>query len=206
MKRKLVTFGIAFLLCIGMVGAGFASWLITADVTNEVAGNIEVQTVTDKRLKMTTTLSADTQSVIFGGKAGSYTYDWLKHDGNEEQLDITFTVKVDNYDALKNETVTFVVELTAPDLGNYAVKPTTDNVLEWDDFVASESAEDTSATATVTLSYTWGSTFGGKNPLEFYNSQEYSVDLGNAAYAAINALSAINTEAGFVVTITGSVA
>lgn len=208
MKRKLVTLGIAFLLCIGMVGAGFASWLITADETVAVNGNITVETVADKRLEMTAT-PTDGLSVVFGGDTNTpATQGWLKYTGDVAQMDIQFTVNVANYAALVDDNVTFTIAVTAADgtaldLGDYVNLPDTTDKLTWDMLK-------TDGTENITLSFTWGDAFkpkggtAGVNPLAYYNAQTYTKSLGDAAETALNALHAFNTK-GFKVTVTGKV-
>ena len=182
MKRKLITLGMTFLLCVGMIGAGFASWLITGDVTSEVAGN-----------------------VVFGGETNDRgTQGWLKYDGEVAQMDITFDVEVTNYTDLENEAVTFAIELTdangaALNFDDYVNLPTIDeNVLTWD--MLKDDGK-----ATVTLKFTWGSKFGNVNPLTYYTDLGYSDDNATLAYSALTTLYGFNGE-GFKVTITGTVA
>ena len=70
MKGKLVTMAVSFLLCVGMVGAGFASWVITNTATDSADGKIAVDTVVDKRLK----LDIDEESVIDANKTDLAVY------------------------------------------------------------------------------------------------------------------------------------
>jgi hypothetical protein len=51
-KTKLITMAVSFLLTVGMIGAGFASWIISSDVAKEETGKIKVEEVIDSRLKL----------------------------------------------------------------------------------------------------------------------------------------------------------
>lgn len=53
-KNNLVTMGVSFLLCVGMVGAGFASWVISAGVEEDLESTVKVESVIDQRLKIAT--------------------------------------------------------------------------------------------------------------------------------------------------------
>ena len=54
-KSKLITMAVSFLLTIGMIGAGFAAWVITAPTVKETEGSVSVDTVIDKRVKFNIT-------------------------------------------------------------------------------------------------------------------------------------------------------
>ena len=79
MKGKLVTMAVSFLLCVGMVGAGFASWVITSKTQETATGNIQVDDVVDKRIKI-----ADKDftgvNVYFGAPSETMENAWLLND------------------------------------------------------------------------------------------------------------------------------
>ena len=51
-KGKLITMAVSFLLTVGIVGAGFAAWVISADVVKEATGTVTVEEVIDKRMEI----------------------------------------------------------------------------------------------------------------------------------------------------------
>ena len=54
MKKKTLAGLISSLICISLIGVGFASWVITGDDTNEQAtGTITTETVSDSSVKIT---------------------------------------------------------------------------------------------------------------------------------------------------------
>lgn len=116
-KNNLVTMGVSFLLCVGMVGAGFASWVISADVNEDLNSTVKVEEVIDRRLVLTTsTKNAEGSGELwdadlyFGAPKDNATapdgytsnqYSWLSNNGTEkEDLDVYVEVVL-NYDNLK---------------------------------------------------------------------------------------------------------
>jgi hypothetical protein len=202
MKRKLVTLGIAFLLCIGMVGAGFASWVVTNNVTKTVDGQISVESVVDARLDLTVEVAKDSdgQSLIFGGDGVTYVNPWLLYTGKTQDLTVDVTLTLNNYATLKAAVdakeiggVSLKVSLaekgTAGNLAtavtnSYIVLPT--NMSGENLTLASFTpvTETDKATATVTFTFAWGSAFANGNPLAKYNALPYSDSVATEAYNA----------------------
>ena len=48
--------------------------------------------------------------------------------------------------------------------------------------------------------FTWGTAFGGKNPIDFYNASQYTNELGDSAFDALEALKALD-EAKYVLKV-----
>ena len=194
MKGKLVTMAVSFLLCVGMVGAGFASWIITNTAKDEAEGTIAVDTVVDKRLQLDIDETSTKLGVYFGSPATQSTTNdkpWLLNNSEEKEM-LTATVVVDlNGENLKklassNESKTATVKLTAKleipannDAYNTAVQynlitvPTTLVVEQ------TVTATETSANQEVTFTFDfgWGSYFtiseDGQNkivnPYKYFN-------------------------------------
>ena len=55
-------------------------------------------------------------------------------------------------------------------------------------------------TLNITVTFDWGTAFGGENPYTYYNNQAYTEDLATAAQAALNAVNALK-DAGYSLTI-----
>lgn len=187
MKRKTLTLILCLLTVMSLVGVGFASWVISANDSEVVNGNIVVDTVTDNRLDLTAPQTAD--DLVFCGEPDGYaapTGAWLTFDGEEKETVLTVTVACTV--ALKggnplatNGTVTEGKTRVGVALGatfapaeNAALAKaiaqgcltlTKDAVLE--DITLS--SDKTTLTFNVVVEYEWGAAFGNKNPFEFYN-------------------------------------
>ena len=151
-KNNLVTMGVSFLLCVGMVGAGFASWVISADVTEEGESTVSVEEVIDQRLNtMIVATNQDSEGwnkgndseawnadLHFGAPkiAESFQNPWLSNvGGKEEDLDVYLGVVFDyrNVEALKEDfsyiQLTFDLDTTdlldsyAPTKDSYIIEP-----------------------------------------------------------------------------------
>jgi hypothetical protein len=232
-KSKLITLAVSFLLTIGMIGAGFAAWVISAPTQETVEGTVTVDTVVDKRIQLSdpvTTLAG----VTFGAPTTSST-GWLTHEGTVKQdLVSEFSFNITNQKALfeagvEQITLTFALNtenLTSYVTSNYITLPATANVKVG----TAEATDATSVTIditdsadpiSVTVKYTfgWGNAFGGNNtnPYTFfagkepndpsnYTDPETEKTLGWADFAlkALNEIAAMNAKK-FGVTVTASV-
>ena len=234
MKRRIITIAVSFLLCIGMIGAGFAAWIITGNTQVEESGNIQVEKVEDNRLNMTLAWKGDKNTIIYGHDGVTYSGGWLANDGAEQILEVTLVITLNNYADIKtkldNNTLTsFSIEFgwkdtemtkytTARDEGLVGALPTPDAV-EFTDFNAvtitegagEEAVEKTIYQTEVTFTFTWGSDFiptgesEAVNPMAYYNGQEYTATLADAAKANLEKLYALNGET-YKLVVTGEVA
>ena len=159
-------------------------------------------------------------SITYGPKAGDYTYDWLTYDENDatESLTVTLVLTLENYASLKSSqeattisdiSIAFAWEeaqmteyIAARDTDKVVGALPTANALTLASF--SDADEDGVYTATVTFTFAWGEAFGGKNPMEYYNNQEFTNDLATEATENLTKLYALNA-AGFKLNLTGSV-
>lgn len=223
MKRRIVTIAVSFLLCIGMIGAGFAAWVITGNTDSEQTGNIQVQDVVDNRLDLSYSWK-DGNTVTYGPKAGSYTYSWLTYDAGDpvESLSVTLVLTLNNYEALStsqtNGTINDIsISFSWDDTKNadYANARDVDKVVGALPTVSgltlasfTDADSDGVYTAEVTFTFVWGEAFteGGVavNPMQYYNNQEYSATLADQAKANLQNLYKLNAK-GYVVDLTGSV-
>ena len=220
MKRRIVTIAVSFLLCIGMIGAGFAAWVITGNTDTDASGNIQVNAVVDNRLVLAVSWQDSKDSITYGPKAGDYTYDWLTYDENDdtESLTVTLVLTLNNYTSLKSsQEATTISDISIAfawdeaQMTKYVAARDTDkvvgalptaNALTLASF--SDADQDGVYTATVTFTFAWGEAFGGKNPMEYYNNQEFTNDLATEATQNLTKLYALNA-AGFKLNLTGSV-
>ena len=228
MKRRIITIAVSFLLCIGMIGAGFAAWIITGNTQVEESGNIQVEKVEDNRLNMTLAWKDSKSTIVYGHDGVTYSGGWLANDGAEQILEVTLVITLNNYADIKtkldNNTLTsFAIEFgwkdtemtkytTALSEGLVGELPVPEDV-EITDFNAvtitegegEEAVETTVYQTEVTFTFAWGTAFGGNNPMAYYNGQEYTATLADAAKANLEKLYALNGET-YKLVVTGKVA
>ncbi len=218
MKRRTLTMVVGLLLCLSLIGVGFAAWVISVDDVQEVSGTIQVDEVHDQRLKVT--IGAVSNNIIFGTpETMSATNPWLTNkNGAQEQLTATFTVKVE-YESGAAFTAASDIKLTLTDdietvaadalTANYI----TESVSGADSGVLAEDKK--SITYTITVTFAWGSAFESKNPYTFFNEKDIKEDAdgegagtddwGDVASEALTVLYALNDDS-YKVTVTTAVA
>ena len=88
-KSKLITMAVAFLLTIGMIGAGFAAWVISAPTQESVQGTVSVDTVVDKRIKLSTPVTTNA-GIAFGAPNNTTAASnaWLTWDSSAVKEDV----------------------------------------------------------------------------------------------------------------------
>ena len=165
-----------------LISVGFATWLITTTPDPLVLdGSIVVETVAEKNIAFvkddfTWTDTGDDDGddtndskIIFGGKeaaAGA----WLTNDANAEHLSTTLTIVVDNYEELDEVTATIeasnATKWQEAVTANYvAAMPTLDSIPASS---FTKVGETTTGQANLTITFAWGSAFGGQNPIDYY--------------------------------------
>lgn len=178
MKRRSLTVLLCLLAIISLASVGFASWVISAGDDVEATGNIQVETVTDQRLKIEFTNNPESQSFnLLAPAAKDQTNDkaWLtapETAGEVKEVTLSFTVKYKNQEGTPNANVTVAWDqLTAAklaeavELGYIAKVPTTEN-----DGIVITKGDNGSYTAKI--KFEWGSLFGGENPYTYYNADK----------------------------------
>ena len=189
MKRRSLTVLLCLLAIISLASVGFASWVISAGDTEELEGNIQVETVSDQRLSILITQNLSATSFVFG-KPTDFVNDnskWLKaNDVPNEVLSTKFSFKVSSSDESKEliygsangntklQNVWVKVEFDdatktllegAKNAGFIKDVPTMTMALPAND------VNNTTTFTDVTFTFEWGSTFGGMNPYKFYNEK-----------------------------------
>ena len=190
MKGKLVTMAVSFLLCVGMVGAGFASWVITNNVQENASGNIQVEQVVDKRLNLI--VAEKNLDVFFGAPETLTTTNenpWLKSESAEKYEDLKATIKVgfgaDNLAKVNGSTIKveakFTITPSDEDAYNEAIEygfisvPGAGDLTQSQTFTAGESDWN----HTFEISFNWGSFFNivvddetvAANPYTYFNNR-----------------------------------
>lgn len=216
MKRKTLTLTLVLLSCLALIGVGFASWIISANTTKEVEGNISVDTVTDNRLTVDTEWTTKS-SVIFGWKnLEGIEKPWLKNSDMTELTNnqkyaenLTITLKVTVKDAegknLKNAaTDGFSAKIEISD----STQKTNYEQAVTDKLVGQLPTANIEHTETgiylVSFTFTWGSAFGGEtptNPYIYYNQQTYSESIATEASTNLKKLEKLK-DIQFKITLT----
>ena len=201
MKRRTLTLMICLLSVLSLVSVGFASWIITANDTEDVTGNIQIETVTDNRVFIVDIV--DPSDIVFGAPKTPDTFanPWFTaNEMDDENLSATITFKVvdanDTAVAADKVTVTANIELVGAksfdDLvtdGYIQAAPTVTPVRSGDVY-------------TITVTLNWGAKWGNKNPYNYYNALDVAT-YGDQAYNDITAFAALNT-LQYKVTITAT--
>lgn len=217
MKKKLGLI-LSLLMCVSVIGVGFAAWIITTGSSDDAEGNITVDAVSTKIVTVTAEMTD--ASIHFGAPASKdeeVTNNWLINDAmGLEDLSYTVSVTITNYDQLTGLSFTFAVvdeegQTTNADKyqgvldANLIVAPTVGDknvVVDEDyDFAANGwTISGTTASKDFTFTYAWGTVFGEKNPINFYNKYAYGVAMSendatlvqDHASTNLGALAAIN--------------
>ena len=218
-KRK-VSLGIkiaSILACVAMLSVGFAAWMIVnIEQPEEIAsGSFVAHTVEMRTVKFDMDVTKfDNANISFSAPTNkpTTTYRWLTYGDGENTENKTTTLQFKIYDedskALKDVVSKVTVTLTLPDAVKTAItkklitSPTLvcgdqtatdtdgDGVIEMEILYVNESAGE--STKTLTISFDWGETFGGKNPYEHYNNKAVTETLAQEAFNNLEALRGVN--------------
>ena len=217
-KSGLISAVIA-LSCASLVSVGFASWVISQGDSEVVQGTILVDDVSDQTHELTVD-SSGVSPIAFKANAATAGKGWLTSTDTGVNLSAVYNITVTNLDS--SSKITASLESGHMD-GTTFVKDTSStgylkanaDGLVGDlptPVVAEGSAQGTSWKTTVTLTFTWGSHFGGEspmNPMDFYNAYEADAMYGSKTYAqdASDSLNLLKTDlTGVVYQLTINVA
>lgn len=190
MKKKLGLI-LSLLMCVSVIGVGFAAWIITDDASESANGNITVEEVVDKRLSISggyndteddTKYYLNNESIVFGTPTEEDKTGWLQIiqlDGEEAQtqvLETTLKFEVGNYVNCTSLTVNFAVD--AEDQANvdkavnkgYIVLPENDELTYTSITTDIDTLTMTDGVVEVTYTFAWGAAFGGNNPFTYFNA------------------------------------
>lgn len=200
-KRKRVLMGLALFMSIALVSTGFAAWVISSSVEKNGDGNVSAGTVSDKSLELVINNAEDLGTIKFEPKkednSGRVRYEGNDSD-NYESLSVTVTGQITKNPEYLGDLTIQLVELNE----------TGDAALDLDDSKLAKAAAanknyislpecfynpiklnaqgstfyDTSDnTFSYTITFGWGSAFGGVNPGYYYDGldgegNEYNQD------------------------------
>lgn len=214
MKRKTLTLTLSILACLALIGVGFASWIISAEVSaTPVEGSFIVDTVTDKSYKVEGAWLNSQSKITFGAPDTMNAKNpWLTNDseGKTENLTVTYQLTVTYGDktpatGIANKITALV---TAPENANYTaavdggliIAPTNATVVE---------ALEGNGKYNITVTYQWGEHFGNVNPYTYYNAKTATDKLSGTettymqdAKTSLDTLSKIEETVKFTLNIT----
>lgn len=192
-NRKLIVFGLVLLMAIGMISTGFAAWVMSSVNNADVDAGVTVGTISDASMTVTvdqwrkegedTTEKWYGDILSFDARNGD-NEGRIRADGTDadEQLTVEITGKVTNVAALGDLTLSIKLpeslaaaidaKYIALSLGtgtseSYNADTDTLTVSKADLNFATSGAD---GTFSYTLTFVWGSYFGGVNPCDFYDS------------------------------------
>ncbi len=205
MKKKWMMPVLALLLCVSMVGVGYAAWIIIAPSEPVNAdGQFQVYTVENNSVQMTATVAAN-DKITFGSPATpTFTGEnpWLQLIGGaNEDLSATLTVEITNWEQINQASRTETITLTISDFqilkddvaqqlsnySNYVTFPLaqTATIVIEDGVITSGSGNGINFDAstgklTYTLNFGWGQMFNSVNPYDYFNTKTANVAVDNS--------------------------
>jgi len=195
MKRKLLVPMVALLLSVGMIGVGFATWMISnEDKHTENKGDFIVHDVVNNSITLTIDMSDD--DINFGPATKTASGDWLSFDGTAaEDLSATLKLTVNEWKEDKGNLKTKTIKINVKDFAivgadGFAGKNNSEYItLPADQEITIEPSGNTWAITvgnqpltgagidgekgeiTIPLNFGWGSKVNG-NPINHFNALE----------------------------------
>lgn len=222
MKRKTLTLTLSILACLALIGVGFASWIISAEVSATPAeGSFIVDTVNDKSYKVEGAWLNNQSKITFGAPATMNNVEnaWLTNNSEDKKENLTVTYQLtvkygDNTPAtgIKDKIITTV---SAPADPNYTAAVNGKLIIAPTSATVEETAEG-SGIYNITVTYKWGKHFAdsadaseGVNPYTYYNGKEATGKLNGSettymqdAKTSLETLSKIEASVKFTLSIT----
>lgn len=204
MKKKTLGLIIAGVAAASMIGTGFAAWIITSNATETAEGQFRVDTVEEKGVDITAEFGTGEGTINFLAPASANS-GWLTSDGatGTEKLftDLTVDFTLTGSSAATDFVVTYTIDYSdvqAAIDANYITAPVLS--IGGTDLTSTSTFDATDATLTIT--FDWGTAFGGENPYDYYNDMENTPANRTAAKTALTALYDAVNDATFTITIT----
>lgn len=214
MKRKTLTLTLSILACLALIGVGFASWIISAEVSaTPVEGSFIVDTVTDKSYKVEGAWLNSQSKITFGAPDTMNAENpWLTNDseGKTENLTVTYQLTVTYGDekpatGIANKITALV---TAPENANYTAAVNGKLIIAPTNATVEEASEG-NGKYNITVTYQWGEHFGKVNPYTYYNLKNATDKLNGSettymqdAKTSLDTLSKIEASVVFTLNIT----
>lgn len=215
MKRKTLTLTLSILACLALIGVGFASWIISAEVSATPAeGSFIVDTVTDRSYKVEGAWLSNQSNITFGAPTTMNNVEnaWLTNNSEDKKENLTVTYQLtvkygDNTPAtgIKDKIITTVSAPADPNYtaavdGGLIIAPTNATVVE---------APEGNGKYNITVTYQWGEHFDKVNPYTYYILKNATDKLNGSettymqdAKTSLETLSKIEASVKFTLSIT----
>lgn len=192
------------LLCVAMIGVGFAGWVISNEPKPaEANGNIVTDTVTSEAYTIDNLTPNETFNFVGpGSDSQNIEGAWLTYTGDQyEKLEITFTATIKKGGAAIGAEFT---QKTGDGTAELTLSNGTDKItISLEDIhsggnllgktvVKSATYDKSSGVLNIVVLASWGSEFGNKNPYEYYSEKEYSSQNAEEAKEKLERLHALN--------------
>lgn len=214
MKRKTLTLTLSILACLALIGVGFASWIISAEVSATPAeGSFIVDTVTDRSYKVEGAWLNNQSKITFGAPDTMDAKNpWLTNDseGKTENLTVTYQLTVTYGDGTKATGIAnkITAVVTAPKNENYTAAVNGKLIIAPTNATVVEDPEG-NGKYNITVTYQWGEHFGKVNPYTYYNAKTATEKLNGSettymqdAKTSLDTLSKIEASVVFTLNIT----
>lgn len=215
MKRKTLTLTLSILACLALIGVGFASWIISAEVSATPAeGSFIVDTVTDRSYKVEGAWLSNQSNITFGAPAKMNNVEnaWLTNNSKDkkENLTVKYQLTVTYGDGTKATGIAnkITAVVTAPADENYTAAVNGKLIIAPTNATVEETGEGTGV-YNITVTYQWGEHFGKVNPYTYYNAKTAADTLTDStttymqdAKTSLDTLSKIEETVKFTLSIT----
>ena len=213
-KKSGLISAVIVLSCASIVSVGFASWVISQGDTKSLDGTIVADSVDNQVHTLTLSWVTDSTgaSALSGSPVVTFGHPatmnasgaWLTATGDKVE-NLTFYLKVTctNVDA---STAISSVIATDPTVvataGNYASAVSDNLVAALPQAQKSATNFDANGSFVYTISFGWGSAFGGVNPYNYYNDgSKTAADYGAEAATKLGNLNTYLASAAFSITV-----
>lgn len=173
MKKKTLGLLLAGVAAASMIGTGFAAWIITASAEKVEEGQFIVDTVSEKTVTITPSFASDEDTIRFLAPSTGASTGWLTNDNiATEKLAVTLNVAYafNTGAAASDFKVKYDIDYSSVQAAinaGYITAPTlTLNDAAYTDATVQALS---GASEALTITFEWGSAFGGVNPYDFYN-------------------------------------
>ena len=188
MKRKGLLVLSSVFASVALIATGFAAFVISYTTEGTASGNIEVDGVDNRSFIVTVDTTHEVENIVYGAKQyeGTNPNPWMIYEDSDKNESLTTTIKLTCTNAQQLATTQFNITITANDAYQAALSegyvgelPTVGNGI----IITEDSIDENGVGSyTITVTFTWGTTFGGKNPIDHYNelsAEQYSVEAYN---------------------------
>lgn len=181
-KRKKIILGACLFASVALVSTGFAAWVIATQAETTQDGNISVGTVNDSSIEIKN-VQLSKNSFVFEPKETDTT-GRVRNDGtNFENLSVTVTGEISPAQYVTGATIEMTVpesvKAAAASELNYIVLPecvTTAQALTLND----KEGDTNVKTFSYEIAFTWGNAFNGKNPGEYFDTDDTGKNVSDA--------------------------